>query len=169
MDHEGRKQVGSAPLRVSPAALASFKKQVARLAAFLHAQGAVGSYGPDFLIVASDETNGTPETSVLLELNARAPATAYALEIVKRIRGHIGAGFLSRHLKLPFPATYGSIADRLDRAGLLIRHPDPVARGVVPYNVGLLPWGMFDVVAMADSWAETTAALREAMEVLGAT
>jgi hypothetical protein len=154
MDSNGTTQIDSRPLTISPSALASFKAQAEALAWFLHDNGAIGSYGPDFVIVAEGGEWAAPGTSLLLELNARAPATAYALEIVKRVRNKVGTGFFSRHVRLPHPASFARVAQALEQAGLLVRHPASDARGVVPYNVGLLPWGVFDVVAMADSWEE---------------
>jgi hypothetical protein len=58
------------------------------------------------------------------------------------------------------------IEKRLDQEGLLIRHKDPKAKGVVPFNVGLLPWKTLDVVAMADTWQETQEIMRRAQNVL---
>ena len=50
-------------------------------------------------------------------------------------------------------ATFEEISEALDKENLLIKNG--VVNGIVPYNVGLLRWRTFDIVAMAESWGET--------------
>ncbi len=150
LGEDGKTQIGSGPLMLSAAHVADFHAQAHRLAVALQRAGAVGSFGPDFL-VADHAGMGNAEV-VLVELNARIPATAFPLEIVKKVKGAIGTGFCSRHVQLAQPASFSEVAGVLQAEGLLITEPGPNACGVVPYNVGLLPWQLFDVVAVADDW-----------------
>lgn len=167
IDADGTSYIGAKPLTLSDRAKDSLWTEVNRVAAALHRRGAVGSFGPDFLVVGDDETGAEPNTVVLLELNARVPATAFPLEIVKRVKGKVGAGFCARHVKLSRPASFAEIGDALRDDGLLIDERDDRARGVVPYNIGLLPWNLFDVVVMADCWEETLRLTARVDDLLG--
>lgn len=154
IDKDGISYMGAGPLRLSPKAFKSFMDQVMQFARALKSKGAIGSYGPDFLITSDDEKNLEPDISILIELNARVPYTAYPLEIIKNVKGKIGAGFLATHIKLPSPVKFGDIQEILANNKLLINYKSPNAKGVVPYNTGLLPWGLFDIVVMGDSFEE---------------
>lgn len=144
--NDGISYRGAGPLMLSSKAMESFNMQVNRITSALYKKGAVGSFGPDFLIVDED--------CLLMELNARVPFTAYPLEIVKQIRGTIGSGFLTQHVQLSRVWTFSEVKEALQKEGLFISKKDKNAKGVVPYNIGLLPWKMFDVAVMADSWEE---------------
>lgn len=144
---DGISYMGAGPLRLSPKAIVSLNSQVNKLAAALKGKGAIGSYGPDFLVTMDDEC-------ILIELNARVPYTAFPIEAIKQIKGKIGDGFLSRHIKPSKPTTFLEIKEVLQKEGLLIKEKNTKVRGVVPYNIGLLPWNIFDIVVMADSWEE---------------
>lgn len=144
---DGISFMGAGPLRLTSNAMKSLIKQINKLALGLKSKGAVGSYGPDFLIYNNE--------CLLIELNARVPYTAFPLEIIKQIKGKIGAGFLSKHIRLSSKATFRTIQKLLQDKGLLISKKDSYAKGIVPYNVGLLPWNLFDVLVMAPSWEET--------------
>lgn len=154
IDQDGTSYIGARPLTLGSNALTALSKHLIQLAQALQEHGAVGSFAPDFLVLP-EPCGPDGDIVLLLELNARVPATAFPLEIVKYVRGRIGAGFCAHHVPLSGPASFREVAERLGRAGLLITHRDSLACGVVPYNVGLLPWGLFDIVAMANSWEET--------------
>lgn len=154
IDSDGISYIGGGPLMLSKKAFDSFYNQVQRLAKVLKQKGAIGSFGPDFLITSKDETRLEPDTGVLVELNARVPYTAFPLEIIKQVKGKIGNGFLAKHIKVSKKTTFKQLEKIFKKEKLLITKKDTRAKGVVPYNVGLLKWGMFDIVAMADSWKE---------------
>ena len=147
--------MGGGPLRISDKALKSFKSVLERLTLGLREIGAVGPHGPDFLITSDDEANFEPDTCLLIELNARVPYTAVPLEIVKQVRGNVGHGFFSRHVKLSNKIDVSDVFAILKSKNLLITEKSENAKGVVPYNVGLLPWNIFDIAIMASSWDET--------------
>ena len=155
IDKDGTTYLGGGPLNISDKALSSLIESAHKLAEYLSKKNARGSYAPDFLVVADDETHLEPDTCALIELNARVPYTAFPLEIVKQVRGKIGSGFCSKHIKLSQGKSFTNIKRVLEDADLLITKKDTKARGVVPFNIGLLPWGIFDIVAMADTWEET--------------
>lgn len=163
IDIDGITYLGGGPLRLSEKALKSFLDEVTKLASALKAAGGVGSYGPDFLITADDETRGNPQTAVLIELNARVPYTAFPLEIIKQVKGIIGSGFYSRHITVSNGISFASISYALQKENLLITHRSPTARGIVPYNIGLLPYGIVDFVSMADTWEEAEQIMQKAV------
>ena len=154
IDSDGISYMGAGPLMLSSKALKSFITQVNKLAKALKDKGAVGSYGPDYIVASEEETNIEPDTCALIELNSRIPYTAFPLEAVKNIKGKIGHGFLSRHIKLSKEITFLDIRAILEKERLLITKKDNRAKGVLPYNVGLLPWRLFDIVAIGDSAEE---------------
>lgn len=147
IDTDGVSYMGAGPLMLSTKAMKSFEIQVKKIASVLKEEGAIGSYAPDFLII--------DERCVLVELNARVPYTAFPLEIIKQVKGTIGDGFLAKHIRPIEAVNFSDIQKVLQKEKLLITKKDKKAKGVVPYNVGLLPWKLFDIVAMADSWEET--------------
>lgn len=75
--------------------------------------------------------------------------------VKKQVKGEIGDGFCAQHIKLLATVSFFEIVDTLQNNNLLITKKDSRAHSVMPYNVGLLPWKVFDVVAMADTWDET--------------
>lgn len=152
IDADGITYIGGGPLMISHSALTSFLESSQKLAQILKKQGAVGSFGPDFIVTQDEQGN---DQAILIELNARVPFTAFPLEIVKQIKGSIGEGFYGRHIRLSHSINVSEIFTVLREENLLITHKDAHAKGVVPYNVGLLPWKLFDIVAMADTWEET--------------
>jgi hypothetical protein len=83
---DGISYMGAGPLFISDKALESFIRYSKALAFELKKEGAVGSFGPDFLVTADDETRIEPDSAVLIELNARVPYTAVPLEIIKEVR-----------------------------------------------------------------------------------
>ena len=95
IDDDGTSYLGAGPLTLSTRALASFVARVNCLAAALRQVGAVGSYAPDFLVVADHETRAEPDTSVLIELNARIPAPP------SRWRSSSGSGAKSGRASAP--------------------------------------------------------------------
>ena len=155
IDSDGISYVGAGPLQLSTIAFESFRTEVQKLATVLTKEGVEGSFGPDFLITSEEETNFGPDKAILIELNARAPVTAFPLELIKHVKGKIGSGFLSSHIKLKKPAKFIDIKEILEDKNLLILKKDDKNTGVIPFNIGMLPWKTFDVVVMADSWEET--------------
>ena len=155
IDADGITYMGAGPLKLSPDAMKSFMKQVTDLARALKENGAIGSYGPDFIITDTTQDYYPPDTSLLIELNARTPVTPFALEIVKQVKGKVGSGFLTQNIKLSKKLTFKKVRDILKCEGLLITKPNAKATGVVPYNVGLLNWHRLYYVVMADTWEET--------------
>ena len=139
IDNDGKSYMGASPLMISSEALKSFIDQVNKLARVLKEKGAVGSYGPDFLVTSDLEKNIKPDTCVLVELNARVPYTALPLETIKQIKGKIGHGFSIQHVRITKPASFLDIKDILEREHLLVTKRGGSIKGVVPYNVGLLP------------------------------
>jgi hypothetical protein len=166
VDVDSVSRIGACPLNLSNRAMKSFLSAVKKIAFALKEKGAIGSYGPDFLITDDSETQFHPDTAVLIELNARIPMTAIALEIVRQVRGKIGTGFLALNVKLESHSSFGKIEEKLASEGILIRQKNPKAEGVVPFNVGLLPWNIVDLVAMADTWNKTQAIMNKAQSVL---
>lgn len=154
IDSDGVSYMGAGPLMLSTKAFKSFTAQVNKLAKALKDKGAVGSYGPDFMITAEEEKNIETDTCVLIELNARVPYTAFSLEVIKQIKGKIGHGFLAKHIKLSRSISFSEIKDILEKEHLLITKRGSNVRGIVPYNIGLLSWKIFDIVAIGDSWEE---------------
>lgn len=155
LEADGISYMGAGPLRLSKKALKSFIRESNKLAWALKKRGAVGCFGPDFLIVSEEEKNMEADTCVLIELNARAPVTSLPLEAVLHIRGYIGEGFCSTHIKLSKVATFKEIAQVLDDNSLLIKSSGKDAKGVVVFNPGMIPYKMFDIIAMAPTWEET--------------
>jgi len=155
IDSDGISYMGASPLMISEKAFDSFLRQVWKLAFALKEKGAIGSFGPDFLITGGKETNLERDTSVLLELNARAPYTAYPLQLIKNIKGNIGNGFYTKHIKLKHRLNFVEIRKILETNNLLITRKSRKASGVIPHNIGLLPWKLFDILAIGNSWEET--------------
>lgn len=158
MDTDGITYVGAGPLMLSKKAMKSFLEHIQKIAQALKAKGAVGSFAPDFLVTEDDDC-------VFLELNARVPYTAFPLEVIKQVKGKIGAGFLSRHIKIAKKTTYQEIEKILREKKLLITKKGDRVKGIVPYNIGLLPWGIFDVVAIAPSFDEAKAIMQKVSNI----
>lgn len=156
IDTDGITYLGAGPLVMNQKAMDSFYEQASKLAYALKAKGAVGSFGPDFLITEDDK-------AVMLELNARTPATRFPLAIVKALKPEIGSGFMAKHVKIPGkkPVRFADIQDALGPL-LITKSQGDETRGVVPFNVGLLPYGMFDLVAIAPSWEEAQEIMNKA-------
>jgi hypothetical protein len=148
--------MGAGPLQLSKKALSSFLSQVELLAMTLASMGVVGSFGPDFLISSEFQNSIEPDTCMLVELNARVPVTAFPLELIKHIKGSIGEGFSTLHLSTSKQYTFRQIHSILQKEKLLISEMNSDARGVIPFNVGLLPWKAFNIVAMASTWEEAS-------------
>lgn len=153
-DKDGISYIGAGPLMLSPKARESFIMQTKKLAQALAEKGAIGVFGPDFIIASEENKNIKQDTCLLIELNARVPVTAFSLELIKHIKGMIGNGFCSTYIKLSTPETFDEIINVLKKEKLLITKRDTNAKGVVPFNIGMLPWKKFAVVGMADSWEE---------------
>lgn len=167
VDRDGVSRIGAGPLMISEKAMETFLSAVKKLAWALKDKGAIGSFGPDFLITEGENGQIPADTAVLIELNTRIPMTAIALEIILNVRGKIGSGFWAMHLKLKSRLTFNEIAEKLDSQGILIKKKDRAAAGVVPFNVGLLSWKMLDLVAMADTWRETQDIMHKAQKAVG--
>lgn len=157
IDSDGVTYVGAAPLNLSKKAMKLLTETANRLAFALKESGAVGSYGPDFLVTDDDEI-------LLLELNARVPVTAFSLEIIKNIKGTIGTGFMTRNIKLSKNITFSELKKTLSKNKLLIQKRGQ-KNGIVPYNPNLLRWKSFYFVAMAESWQETDELARKVQQL----
>lgn len=168
MDTDGISYMGAGPLMLSPKALRSFISGVKKLANALKNSGAIGSFGPDFLITSEKEGNHDEDTCLMIELNARIPMTAIPLEIILQIKGKVGEGFLTQHISLSSEKTFTEIATTLSKNELLITEKSPNAKGVVPYNTGMLAWKKFDVVAMADSFNEAKTIMEKVKKLFSA-
>ncbi len=70
-------------------------------------------------------------------------------------------------MNLAQPVAFPEIAAALRAAGLLLDGGASAPRGIVPYNVGLLPWQLFDVVAIGSCWEEATRIIERVDDVLG--
>ncbi len=157
---------GAGPLILSDTARDLLLREAEKLAQALKSQGAVGSFGPDFVITAHDEKSFPEDSCLLIELNARIPFTAYPLEIVKEVRGKIGNGFFNTSLHLTKKYSFSELALLLAKHNLLITERNPHARGVVPYNIGLLRWNSLYFVAMADTWHDAENVYTETINLL---
>lgn len=157
---------GAGPLMLSDTARDLLLREAEKLAQALKSQGAIGSFGPDFVITAQDEKSFPEDTCLLIELNARIPFTAYPLEIVKEVRGKIGNGFFNTSLHLTQKYSFSDLALLLTEHNLLIKERDPRARGVVPYNIGLLKWNSLYFVAMADTWHDAEKVYADTVKLL---
>ncbi len=165
IDRDGISYIGAGPLQLSNKAMDSFMTETLKLANALKQKRAVGSYGPDFIVTADSETSMESDSCILVELNARVPYTAFPLEIIKQVKGKIGNGFYTQHIKLSKPVYFSEIKEILQKEKLLISEKESKARGVVPFNVGLLPWKLFDVIVMANSWKETKQIIEKVRKV----
>lgn len=154
IDNDGITYIGGGPLNLSEKAMNSFSAELIKLATILKQKGAVGSFGPDFLVAADNELSVEPDTCVLIELNARVPYTAFPLEAIKQVKGPIGNGFYAQHINVKPGTSFSDIEQALQEEKLLITRKDKQAKGVIPYNVGLLPWNLFDIASVANSWDE---------------
>lgn len=152
LDDDGITYIGAGPLNISNKAFNALVKSAQKLADEFYKEGIHGSFGPDFLVTRDDEKIIESDSSILIELNARIPYTAFPLEIVKRVKGKVNSGFLARHIKLSRHLSYSRISSLLEKEKLLITEQDTYAQGVVPFNTGMLPWKLFSVVVMAESW-----------------
>lgn len=166
IDSDGITYKGAIPLSLSPKAMKSFVTELTKLAWALKNKGAIGSYGPDFL-VASEESIYPTDEVMLLELNARVPVTAFSLEIIKHIKGTIGSGFLTKNVKLNKSITFSELKDRLVREKLLITQKGAES-GIVPYNIKLLNWNSLYYVSMADNWEEAYSISERVNKILDA-
>jgi glutathione synthase/RimK-type ligase-like ATP-grasp enzyme len=159
IDSDGVTYLGAAPLALTEAHRAELHDQLLRVGAGVHAAGGFGSYGPDFLLHEG--------RIVLMEINGRVPATAFPLAAIRAVRGAIGDDFIaSRCFADGAARSVDGCLEALDRAGILISAPDPRARGVVPYNLGLLPWGKVDLVALGADRGDARTLLDEARRAL---
>lgn len=166
MADDGITYIGAAPLSLSEKTMESFKVTLSSLAKTLKKNGAVGSFGPDFLIVPEDEGTSS-EICELIELNARVPVTSFPLEIIKQIKGEIGTGFYVADIKLNKTSSFRDIREVLEREHLLITEKDVKAHGVVPYNIGLLPWGHLYIVVIASEWDEVVPIVEKIKTIFG--
>lgn len=157
---------GAGPLVISDTALSSLLEAAEKLAKALKKHGAIGSFGPDFIITDESESGFPKDRCLLIELNARIPFTAYPLEIIKEVRGKIGNGFFNTSIHLHKKYSFSEIARILSEHNLLITKRDNHATGVVPYNVGLLEWNMLYFVAMADSWSQAEKIATDTTKIL---
>lgn len=153
IDNDGISYMGSGPLRLNDESMRQFCAITQRLAVALKNQGATGSYGPDFLVIDKGDTHFKKDSIVLTELNARVPFTAFPLEIITQVKGRIGTGFISMHIKTKRKLTFRTVKSILRRNNLLIEHKGRHVSGVIPFNVGLLPWNLFDVVVIAKNFS----------------
>ena len=167
IDTDGISYMGAGPLTVSSQALQNLKNELQKLARVLAKKGAIGSYGPDFLITSEDNKYFKPDTAVLIELNARIPYTAFPLEAIKQVKGAVGSGFCSTRITLRKRTTFTDIAKILSEKRLLITKKDYHATGVIPFNVGMLPWKSFNVIAMGDTWEETQHIVQKTKYIFG--
>lgn len=160
IDADGVSYIGAGPMQISLQALAGLKNCLTRLAQILADYGAVGSFGPDFLITADHQP-------ILLELNARVPYTAFPLEIIRHIKGTIGEGFSSAPIFVKKSTTAVEVLTRLSQKKLLVTKKDRQAKGVVPFHMAMLPWGMFNIAAMGDTWKDTQAMVQQVRRLFG--
>ena len=159
IDKDGITYIGAGPLMISKRAINSFLEQTKKLALALQKKGAVGSFGPDFIVDFKEDK------CILVELNARVPYTAFPLETVKEIKGVIGDGFCSTHIKTSKKMIFSQVKKILDKNNLLIKKKNRNAKGVVPFNIGLLAWKTFDIIAMADTWGETEKIVKKVKKI----
>jgi len=164
IDTDGITYMGAIPLTLSPRVMKSFLKEVNKLAWGLKRRGAVGSYGPDFLITSKEDDQYPENTTLLLELNARVPVTAFSLEVIKQVKGKIGSGFLTQNIKLKKKMTFSDIKEILERENLLITSKGAQS-GIVPYNIKLLDWNTLYYVVMADTWKEASSIAERARQL----
>jgi hypothetical protein len=143
---DGVSYQGAIPLMLPQAAIDDFITQTGKLAGALRNAGAVGSYAPNFVITSQNQ-------AILLELNARIPLSAFALSIVRWVKGAIGEGFVTQYVSVPGRWPFTKIRQVLKNAGILIERRNGLGTcGVVPFNVGLLPYGRCSLVAIAPTW-----------------
>jgi hypothetical protein len=155
---EGTSYVGAVPLDLSDSMMSKLVTHLKSLGEFLVDKGAVGSHGPDFMLVGND--------MIFNEDNARIPATAIPLEIALVVNGYVPSGFMASHISLPIGTKFQDVQTRLAEKKLLITKPDSLACGVVPFNVGLLPWGKMDMVALASDIEKAVDLINATKEVL---
>lgn len=157
IDSDGVTYVGAAPLDLSKKAMKSLIDIANKLAIALKENGAIGSYGPDFLVTENDEI-------LLLELNARVPVTAFSLEIIKHVKGNIGSNFMTRNIKLNKSITFSRLKEILLKENLLIEERGQKS-GIVPYNPGLLKWKNFYFVAMSENWQDIDRLIKKVQQL----
>jgi hypothetical protein len=155
IDTDGITYIGAGPLNLSEKALHSFIQESQAIGEFLRDAGAVGIFGPDFLISSNENEEFEEDTCILLELNARAPVTSYPLQAIKCIKGKIGSGFCSTGIKLKTPSSFEQIKIELEAKKLLITSRTGVCNGVVVFNPTMIPYGKFDIIAISNDFDET--------------
>lgn len=154
IDTDGISYLGAGPLMLTSSEMDSFLMEAKKLARALQKNGAIGSFGPDFIITSDEEKNYQPGTALLIELNARVPFTAFPLEIIQQVKGKIGTGFLSLNIDLPSQLSFHEVKMRLKKKNLLIEKKSKNAVGIVPFNIAMLKWKKLYFVAMANNWSE---------------
>lgn len=165
IDTDGVSYIGAGPLHLSSPALQSLQMHVQRLMELLQAKKAYGSFGPDFLITTETDIHIPADTAVLIELNARTPYTAFPLEIIKNVKKNIHSGFMSIQIDMNKSVKFADIYTVLKKHKLLVQEQDEHAIGVVPYNVGMLPWKSFNAVAMGNTFEQTLGVVKKTQTI----
>jgi hypothetical protein len=160
LETDGVSYRGAIPLQFSPATVQAVIAQSQGIARALQWAGGSGSYAPNFLMTEDDQP-------LLLELNARVPFSAFGLSIVQKLKGEIGEGFMTQYVSVPSDTHFQDVYEVLKRNHLLIEAAEGSAtRGVVPFNIGLLPYGKCSLVAMAPTWEEARTYMYRAVRLL---
>lgn len=133
---------GAKPLEIEESNYSTLILFMKKVAKFLKDNHAVGSYGPDFIL-------GKDKKLYFNELNARIPATAFALQIAMFVRNAIPEGFRCTSLPISEKATFFEVRKLLLKNKVLCGLPGQ--NGVVPYHIGMIPFGKFSIVIIADS------------------
>lgn len=118
-----------------------------------------GSFGPDFLWNSTDGF-------ILSEINARVPATAFALEVARKAKGGSASVFLFRHITLARPALFFDLKEALEAEGLLYAEPNSLGRGIIPINYALSRFGEVDLLALGEDMNEAEALFARASALL---
>jgi hypothetical protein len=163
-DHEGRHFGNVYPHRtdLSPA----LQSSADTLSRWLATHGYVGPAGFDFIETVDADGNAV---HLLAEINARINGSTYVaalwsrLNQVRRARrlAPIDAWVSNTHVQVA-SSSFAQLRDQLGRH--LYTHD--CARGVVPYNTGLLRHGVMNAAILASSVEEAEEVEREVLNVL---
>lgn len=147
---------GARPLDLNDSAYAKLMEYMEKAAQFLKGNHAVGSYGPDFIL-------GKDGHLYFNELNARIPATAFALQISQFIKGTIPKGFACTSLPVKEHTTFSQVKEIFEENRILCAKKGE--NGVVPFHIGLLPYGKLNIAIVADTDVQSRDYLLKAKEL----
>lgn len=141
-------------------------KALEKLGEALFRHGARGSFGPDLVVTKEKKL-------VFLELNARIPATAFPLELMKTSCCDFITVFKVQNVCVSSEKfRLSDLMFELNRRGLLLRRENlvdqqPVA--VLPFNTNLVPYGKLSIGLFAKNVEELAKVESDVISIISAT